>query len=382
MAGSLMTDNAAPEPVLGEAMKPFLQYGWQPQVMAVAERTKVIRSGALEVYDLATDPGERHDLGDAVPLDRALREALRVYPFVPEPMSAPAPGALSQEDRERLASLGYVGWEGRTALRDDAPSPRERVQLFAQLDLGSGLFVRQRYREAIEVFEEVFEEDPHNLMVAVRLAVAHSVLGHDREALAYFERARRIDPASVDVRHYLALHHCRRGEWAQAEPLAASVVAQQPERVAAVECLADVRRAEGRLPEAAALLEGAIARQSRPGEALAALGELRMQMQDTPGAIRAFERALAEQGDAFDHHLDLGVCYLADRRVPEARDQLDQVAADHPAYPLALFKRAQVSVLLAEPDQAERVRRAYAAADPELRQLIENEALFRGLPLR
>ena len=45
------------EPVLGEAMKPFLSYGWQPQVMAVEGRLKVIRSGAIEVYDLVADPG-------------------------------------------------------------------------------------------------------------------------------------------------------------------------------------------------------------------------------------------------------------------------------------------------------------------------------------
>ncbi|MEM7587526.1 MAG: hypothetical protein AAF560_29325, partial [Acidobacteriota bacterium] len=68
---------------------------------------------------------------------------------------------------------------------------------------------------------------------------------------------------------------------------------------------------------------------------------------------------------------------------PEAaRDLLDRVEPSHPGYPMALFKRAQVSALLSEPDRAERIRRAYQQAPPDLRRLIENEALFRGIGWR
>ena len=46
---------------------------------------------------------------------------------------------------------------------------------------------------------------------------------------------------------------------------------------------------------------------------------------------------------------------------------------------MALFKRAQVSVLLAEPDKQPRVRRARDGADETTHPLVEREALFRGL---
>jgi hypothetical protein len=46
---------------------------------------------------------------------------------------------------------------------------------------------------------------------------------------------------------------------------------------------------------------------------------------------------------------------------------------------MALFKRAQVSVLLGEPDQRDRIRSAWERADPELRRLIANEKLFAGM---
>ena len=43
---------------------------------------------------------------------------------------------------------------------------------------------------------------------------------------------------------------------------------------------------------------------------------------------------------------------------------LDRVPVDHPAYPLALFKRAQVSVLLGEADRRRRLV-PRNGADPE-----------------
>jgi hypothetical protein len=43
---------------------------------------------------------------------------------------------------------------------------------------------------------------------------------------------------------------------------------------------------------------------------------------------------------------------------------------------MALFKRAQVSVLLGEPDQAARIERARQKADSTTRELIARERLF------
>jgi len=102
-----------------------------------------------------------------------------------------------------------------------------------------------------------------------------------------------------------------------------------------------------------------------------------MAVQDTPAAIKGLESARTLQGAAFRHDLELGVVYMAAKRLPEARVALDRVPASHPAYPMALFKRAQVSVLLNEPDQAARIAHARAKADATTRALIARERLFR-----
>ncbi|MEM7353655.1 MAG: sulfatase-like hydrolase/transferase, partial [Acidobacteriota bacterium] len=366
------------ETVLAEAMKPYLQYGWQPQVVAIRDQLKVIQSGTIEVFDLQADPAEERNLAGEVEIGAELRDALRAYPVADAASAAAEP--LSQADRQRLASLGYVDWQGQAAYREDAPSAKDMTHLFADLDHGSGLFVQQAYEQAIPVFARVLEQDPSNLMVAVRLAVAHSVTGRAKQAMAYFERARGIDPSSVDVRHYQGMHHFRAGQWAEAEALLGSVLAQMPDRLPALESLVQIRQRRGAIDSARELQEHVVALAPAAGQ-LTRLGELSMATGDTPAAIDAFERARAIQGNDFTHALELGVCYLANRQPAEAGESLDQVAESHPGYPMALFKRAQVAALLQEADRAERIRLAYARADATTRPLIENEALFRDVPL-
>lgn len=368
---------APEEPVLAEAMKPYLQYGWRPQVMGVLGRHKVILAGDRnEIYDVIDDPAEEVNLAERTRVAPALAQAVREYP-VPAP-GAEMSDALSEDERRQLASLGYVTSDVAPAVRQDAPVPAEMTHLFADLDLASGLFVRKRHAEAIPVLQRVHEQDPGNLMVVLRLAVAHSVLGQASEAMESFERARELAPGSPDVEQYLGLHWLRMGEWERAAPLLEKVVAAQPHRLPAVEGLARVRQHQGRATDAVRLLEDAVELDPDPAPLLAALGGLHMQMADTPAAIEAFERARDLQGGAFRHHLELGVLYLAARRLEDARASLDRVSSDHPAYPMALFKRAQVSVLLEEPDQQAHIQAARDHADATTRPLIERESLFRG----
>lgn len=370
-----------PGPVLGEAMQPFLQYRWQPQVMAIDGHLKAISAGRIELYDVVADPAEARDLAGAVDLPRELRTALRDYPL-PRAGQADAAAPLGEEERKRLASLGYIASEGAPVLRADAPRPADMTALFHDLDVGSRWFVDERYRDALPLFERVLARDPGNLMVAVRIAVAHSALGEDRAALEAFERARRIDPDSLDARHYLAMHHLRYGRFERAAPLFEAVLAGQPDKVPALRGLAEVRLRERR-PEEAALLYERAARLARDPELdLVPLGRIYMQMGQTEPAIDAFERARVRLGAAFDADLELGVLYLAARRFEEARAALDRVPLDAPQAPMALFKRAQVSVLLGEPDAAQRIAAARARADATTRPLIENERLFRATQRR
>ena len=134
------------------------------------------------------------------------------------------------------------------------------------------------------------------------------------------------------MRTYLALHYARTKEWARAVPLLEQVVAESPDRLTAVEALAALRVRQG---------------------------QQAMDAGQTGEAIAAFERARALQPAAFQNDLELGVLYLAvaplRRRARRARSR---ARASHPDDAMALFKRAQVSVLLNEPDKLRADRRS------------------------
>jgi tetratricopeptide (TPR) repeat protein len=307
---------------------------------------------------------------------RALRSAIDDYP-VPSPAAARAPVELSNEDRQKLASLGYVSAGAAPVVRKDAPRPVAMAGLFADLELASTLFVQGRYAQVVPLLERILATDAYNLDATLRLATARSALGRDAKAMEAFRRARELAPESDDVKMYLALHLARGREWAQAVPVLEEIVARSPERLVAVEGLAELRVRQGRLEDAVSLTQRAFELKTPAAAELVRLGEMAMAAGRTDAAIAAFERARAGQGAAFRHDLELGVLYLSARRFEDARAALDRVPASHPAYPMALFKRAQVSVLLREPDAAARVELARRRADATTRDLIARETLFR-----
>jgi len=365
------------EVVLGEAMKPFLDYGWQPQSMAIDGAHKSILAGRVEMYDVLADPSETRDVaGD--PRSPLVPPALRDYP-PPLPAGARAPDVLDPEARRRLASLGYVSAGAAPVVRKDAPRPADMVRLFEPLERASGLFVAEKYAQVIPLLERILAQDPNNLDAVLRLATAHSALGHDRQAVELFRKAAGLAPQSQDVRTYLGLHYARGKDWERAVPLLEQVVAESPDRLPALEALAVIRERQGRIDDAITLRQRIYGLREPSATELVRLGELAMNVEKTPLAIESFERARKQQGAAFAHDLDLGALYLAARRFTDARDALDRVPSSHPAYAMALFKRAQVSVLLHEPDQAARIAAARRHADGTTRDLVARERLFQNV---
>lgn len=367
----------ADEVVLGEAMKPFLEYGWQPQVMAIHGQRKAIVAGRTEVYDLTKDPGETNDLASTETLPRPLRTAIQDYPL-PARGATRAPSALSDEDRKKLASLGYVSAGAAPLARKDAPRPSDMARLFEVIENASSLFVQDQYARAIPLFERILREDAHNLDATLRLAAAHSALGQNEAAMKAFDQAKDLAPQSDDVRMYLALHLARGGRWEEAVPMLEKVVAADPNRLPAVEGLARLRERQGRTKDAVAAWQRVHALREPRAAELVKLGQLAMDLEDTPLAIRSFEAARDLLHGEFRNDLELGVLYLAARRFEEARTALDRVPPSHPAHAMALFKRAQVSVLLKEPDQAARIEAARRGSDPTTRELIARERLFQS----
>src|SRR5207302_8005543 len=171
--------------------------------MAVDGTRKAILAGRLEVYAVVADPGETHDLAAGANLSRQSRAALQEYP-IPSVDAQVSASNLSSEEQHKLAALGYVSSVAKPVVRADAPRPADMAPMFPILDEAARLFVHEQYARSIPLLEQILAKDPHNLDAALRLATAHSALGHEREAFAAYRRAEAHAPKSPDVRTDMA----------------------------------------------------------------------------------------------------------------------------------------------------------------------------------
>ncbi len=364
------------EVVLVEAMKPYLDYGWSPQVAAIAGTRMAIRAGELELYDLIADPNQLKNLSPAERPTAEQAAALRDYPL---PDSQSTAQAVREEDLAKLQSLGYSASPGIAKVSGPRPVPALMTQLFPLLDAGSAAFAKGDYQASLRTYAQVLAADPDNLTVHLRQAVANGLLGRDREAESHFATAQRLSPDSTDVRHYLAMYQVQRQRWDEAAANFTFVLARQPRRLQALVELAHIRERQGQTDAAAVFYERAVALDPRNPETHLALTRLAMERGRSQAALEHLLAARELQGQAFGQNLELGACYMDLRRFDEAAPCFEQVTASSPAYPLALYKRAQLAALRQEPDFRARLEAAQRAATPETRPLLERDPLFKGL---
>ena len=204
--------------------------------------------------------------------------------------------------------------------------------------------------------------------------------GTGREADKAFDAAAEIAPDSPDVRIYRALHLARGSEWQRAVPLLEQVLAESPDRLPALEALAQLRERQGRSEDAlAAVAEGLRAAPSRRRRARARGRARHGRRSRRRSPSTAFEKARSAAGHGFRPRPRAGRALPRGPALcPRRATRSTACPASHPGYAMALFKRAQVSVLLGEPDRAARIERARQHADATTRELIARERLFQA----
>ncbi len=299
----LASSRAAEAGVYSETYYPRIHLGWSELVSLVDARYHLIDGPRPELYDVTRDPGERSDvLSEKPQVGAALRAGLAsaTSDFVP-----PAPA--TREERERLASLGYLaGGTAGPGSTSGLPNPRDHIASYALARAAFGLVGQGRDEEAVRAFDSVLEENPGFVDVLTERAAALGRLGRYRESVAAYERAVRRSPElAPPLSLTIARVHLEMGAFAEARAAAEKALALEPD--SAHEVLASVALAQGNLDEAereAALVandSGAqaraavvaaevLARRGRPEQALERLAAVRRQPDLGPVPFLEFVR--------------------------------------------------------------------------------------------
>ena len=184
-------------------------------------RYRFIRAPKDELYDLAQDAKELTSIAADRPQVRsAMRSALD---GMIARAGVTAPSAVSDDDRQKLAALGYIGTQSASALQlagDTLPDPKDKVEVLRMYRRAGRLAGAKRYAEAAQLFRELLKSDPGMTDVWLQLAEAHNRQGLPNEALAAYKAVIARDPenpAALDGRRERAAPRRphRRGESAR-----------------------------------------------------------------------------------------------------------------------------------------------------------------------
>jgi arylsulfatase A-like enzyme len=189
---------AAGRPVYLETLGPFHNAGWSPLHGLRTLASKFIAAPAPEFYDLARDPQELYNAwgarDEALGLQQALAGLQAGWGAGPSTLRP-----LDAEERERLASLGYVSLEN-DARGQSLADPKSMVSLFNDGARAEELYMQGRFPEAVAVAEKVVAGCDECVQAIRVLAFARLKLGRAQEGIALLrERSRALGDAFLTL---------------------------------------------------------------------------------------------------------------------------------------------------------------------------------------
>lgn len=276
----LLVPDASPAPreVYSESLYAHDKFGWAPLRALRVGDFKYIDAPEPELYDLASDPGEQHNLiSDHPAVAGALRARLLDLRRRFAAAAVPAQPEISPEALANLHALGYLGFSSAYAGKNTTgPDPKSRLAEYRLYLRALELSQTGHINEAVTMFREVLDGDSQNLPA------------HDDLADCYFQ-LRRFYDAAGELRAALGI---------------------DAHDVRAEELLGSVWLETGDKPRARAEFERLLGFAPADYTAHLGLGLLDDDAGHLDDAVRDFQAALQARPDSADAHDRLGETYV------------------------------------------------------------------------
>jgi arylsulfatase A-like enzyme/Tfp pilus assembly protein PilF len=193
--------SGAPEPPAAtyfESLSASINRGWAPLYGVSRGALKYIDLPIPELYDLAADPAEAHDLSTSRGAE--VRELQRLLAALRADDRGTAPARESADTREQLRSLGYLaGSAAPKAHYTEADDPKRLIEVDREIEEVVSRYQRGDLGGAIALGERVVERRPDMALSLVHLAFLYNEAGNHQRAVAAIRRALALNPAADDV---------------------------------------------------------------------------------------------------------------------------------------------------------------------------------------
>jgi choline-sulfatase len=249
-----------PQGIYSEAMMSRYHFGWSELTSLTDERYKFIRAPKPELYDLERDRAEAQNLvADRAEVASAMRSGLE---SLIAGRGVDAPSSVSNEDRQRLAALGYIGSASVSAETPglSLPDPKDKADINHAFVLAAHAIGNLQFVDAAARLKWITDREPGMSDAWNQYAQVLIRLGRDADALNAYKQMlqQRPDQPSVLLDAATVLLRMRRYDEAKAHATAA--ISGEP--VTAHQMLAKIELAQGH--NDAALKEAAAAEAADP----------------------------------------------------------------------------------------------------------------------
>ena len=206
-----------------ETLAPSLDFGWSSLFAIQSGKEKYIEAPKPEFYNLQTDPGENKNLIGQASVELHRKKIQDIIRKTRGPDATRPP--MSQEEREKLESLGYVS-SGNTQIHRSGIDPKDRIDVarkIAELPINNISPAEQAkaYQQLTSTTEAA------NPLLLLRYAEILLKLKRLREASEVFSRVEKLNYPSAAVYNGLASIYFQQEQMDKAEQVLNKAVARQ-----------------------------------------------------------------------------------------------------------------------------------------------------------
>ena len=303
--------------------------GWHALGALTAERWKLILSSEAELYDVASDAGETHNLAEEKPgvADGMVKRVRELGTSTGSRPSAP----VSAEAVERLRALGYVSPSPSSPANDDkAPNPARHIAAWTRFEGALSDVNGRQASTALPVLKDLAAEFPDARVFQATYARALKDTGKARAAVEIYRKAVARWPDDASLYHDLSAAARAAGDTNEAMRAEQAALALDGSNGAALNGLGLLQAQSGDASAAAASFEKATSADPSNASFWVNLGNARRELGDLDRAELAYRRALevdAAYADAFN---GLGVVSVQRKRPADAVPLFQQAVQRDP----------------------------------------------------
>ena len=369
---------AAPSATYFESLSASLNRGWAPLYGVSRDSLKYIDLPIPELYDLAADPAEAHDLAASRPAD--VRELQRLLTALRANDRGAAPARERADTRERLRSLGYLS--GTAAPKEhytEADDPKRLIDIDKQIEEVVSRYQGGDLRGAIELGERVAGRRPDMPLSLVHLAFLYNQAGDHPHAVSNIRRALALNPAADDVAALAGAYLTEAGLADEAvRRLAPYAAAPQPD-VDVLIAYGVALASSGRSREALEAFTRARSLDPANGLPLVNAATVYLMNGDRERAAASFTDALALDPALARAHNGLGVIAAQRKDYPAALDHWRRAVELDPSDFRTLFNLGDLLITMGRPGEARPYWERYLATAPPTLEASDRAKVQRWL---